>query len=434
MRGTPRQIGWVTAAALVVANMIGTGAFTALGLQLEQVHNSWSILALWIMGGLVSLFGALSYAELGTHIPRSGGEYRFLSELVHPFLGYLSGWVSLTVGFTAAVSLAAMAMAAYIDHYVGMPASWMAVAAVLLLSAVHSFSIQQSGFFQDVFTISKVALLLLLIGAGLFLPAETHALQWGSGWKSELTRPGFAVALIFGLYAFSGWNAAAYIVEEIRQPARNVPRALIGGTLLVSVLYLLLQMAFLRQAPLADLRGTVEVGQVAAYHMFGPRGGRWISFFIALFLISSISAMIWVGSRVVRAIAEDSHLWRFLARDNERGVPVRAIWFQATISIALILSGSFEAVLIYSGFVLQLFTTITVASIFRRRRLAIGAAGGYRSPFYPLPQVLYLLVSAWILYFLMATRPGESALGLLNLALGALLYWIDHRWMPRRNG
>ncbi|MCB9039903.1 MAG: amino acid permease [Lewinellaceae bacterium] len=418
-----RKIGWVSAAAIVVANMVGTGVFTSLGLQLQGLSSAWAILLLWMIGGMVSLFGAFSYAELGTKLPRSGGEYYFLSRIYHPFIGYLSGWVSLTVGFAASVALAAMAMGAYIGKFSPFSAQAVAIGAIALISMVHSVNIRQSSNFQNTFTALKLLLILFFIIACFALPTESGvgAAELSRAWHADLSKPAFAVSMVYVIYAFSGWNAAAYIVEEIREPARNLPRALIGGTLAVSLLYVLLQMAFLNQASTAQLKGKIEVGQVVAELMFGPAGGQLISFFIALFLISSISAMVWVGPRVVRAMANDYSIWRFLAEDNRHGIPVKAVWLQAGISIFMIVTSSFEQVLLYSGFVLQLFTTAAVAGIFVMRWK--NGHSGYSSPGYPWVQVAFLAISIWILAFLLYDRPMESLLGLANLGLGAISYW-----------
>ncbi|MCB9348595.1 MAG: amino acid permease [Lewinellaceae bacterium] len=425
-----RKIGWVSAAAIVVANMVGTGVFTSLGLQLQGLSSTWTIMLLWMIGGMVSLFGAFSYAELGTKLPRSGGEYYFLSRIYHPFIGYLSGWVSLTVGFAASVALAAMAMGAYIEKFAPFSAQTVATGAIVLISMVHSVNIRQSSNFQNTFTALKLLLILFFIIACFTLPSESGAMDISTTWRADLSKPAFAVSLVYVIYAFSGWNAAAYIVEEIEEPARNLPRALIGGTLVVSLLYVLLQLAFLKQATIPQLRGKIEVGQVVAELMFGPAGGRLISFFIALFLISSISAMVWVGPRVVRAMANDYSIWRFMAEDNRNGIPVKAVWLQAGISIFMVATSYFEQVLLYSGFVLQLFTTAAVAGIFVMRWK--NGHSGYSSPGYPWVQLAFLGISLWIMVFLVYDHPRESLLGLANLGLGALSYWLSKAYGSSR--
>jgi APA family basic amino acid/polyamine antiporter len=418
-----RKIGWGSAAALVVANMVGTGVFTSLGMQLQWVSSPVTIALLWTLGGIISLFGAFSYAELGAKLPRSGGEYYFLSQIYHPFLGYLSGWVSLTVGFAASVALSAMGMGAYLEHFLPQSAFYVAIAAILLISLVHSIDIQQSSRFQNAFTVLKLLLILsFILVCFLVEPAHSEPVS-GASWQSELLQPAFAVLLVYVVYAYSGWNAAVYIVEEIEAPTRNLPRALIGGTLVVSVLYVLLQLAFMYQAPVSGLQGRLDVGQVVAQLLFGHWGGKLISFFVALFLVSSISAMVWVGPRVVRAMADDYRIWHFLARDNKNGVPVRAIWLQAAISIFMIATSSFEQVLVYSGFVLQLFTIAAVGGIFVLRWK--NGHEGYSSPGYPWVQIVFLIISFAILVFLLYERPVQSLWGLVNLALGAISYFVS---------
>lgn len=417
-----KKIGWVSAAAIVVANMIGTGVFTALGDQLESLQNTWTILSLWVLGGLISLFGAFSYAELGTLFPRSGGEYHFLSKLYHPFIGYLSGWVSLTVGFAASVALSAMAMGAYLVAYLPISKTAIAVIAILSVSIVHSYNIRQSSRVQNFLTLLKIGLVLVFVISAFTMEPSQSAIDWSGGWRVELFSPSYAVALTYAIYAFSGWNAAAYIVGEIRAPKRNLPKALIGGTLLVSVLFILLQWAFLRQASVGELRNNEEVGQIVAQLMYGFEGGQLVSGLIALLLIAGISAMTWVGPRVTRTMASDYSVWQSFARDNQYGIPVRAIWLQTLISLFMVLTSSFEQVMLYSSFVLQLFTTLTIAGVFIARRQKNNRQH-YRSPGYPWIQILYLIFSVWLLVYLMIVKPYESLMGLSNLLIGALSYW-----------
>lgn len=417
-----KKIGWGSAGAIVVANMIGTGVFTTLGLQLDALQNTWTILSLWLIGGVIALFGAFSYAELGTRFPRSGGEYHFLSKLYHPFIGYLSGWVSLTVGFSASVALSAMAMGAYLVAYLPFSEKTLAVIAILSVSIVHSYNIRQSSRVQNFLTVLKVTLVLLFIISAFVMEPNQNAIDWSATWQQEMFSPSYAVALIYVMYAFSGWNAAAYIVEEIKTPKRNLPKALIGGTLLVSLLFVLLQWAFLRQATVAQLENKVEIGQIVAQLMYGTEGGQLVSGLIALLLIAGISAMTWVGPRVTRTMAGDYRVWQSFARDNRYGIPVRAIWLQTMISLFMVLTSSFEQVLVYSGFVLQLFTTFTVAGLFLARWRKDGQHF-YASPAYPWIQIIYLAFSVWMLVYLLIDQPYESLMGLSNLLIGAISYW-----------
>ncbi len=426
------SIGFFTATTIVVANMIGAGIFTSLGFQLVDTVNTWSIIILWSLGALMALCGALSYAELGTYWVRSGGEYHFLSKAFHPVLGYLSGWVSLTIGFSAPVALSAMALGKYIAPYLGVPSMVLALSTIVIISFFHSLSIKRSSILQNITTLLKVFLILILIYFGLTKTPAASAYLWDLSWKEELVLPAFAVSFVYVTFSYSGWNAAAYIVDEIRESRKNLPRALLLGTTVVSILYVLLNFVFLKQNPLEAIRGQLEIGQITAISLFGEEGGALLSFGIALMLLSCISAMVWVGPRVTQALAEDHKLWRWFSIKTKKQVPIRAIWLQTTITLMLLVTGTFEQVLIYSGFVLQLFAALTVAGVFVVRRKNI-VKTGFRSPLFPIPQLIFLVLSFWVLLYLVYAKPLETGLGLLNLVLGFLVFTFDNSYSKRLN-
>lgn len=420
------KIGALSATALVVASMIGTGAFTTLGIQLKLVPNATALLLLWLVGAVVAWCGAVSYAELGTRLPQSGGEAHFLGKIFHPLLGFLSGWVSLTVGFAGAVALAAMAVGHYLEAFTHWPPAATAAACILLLSAAHSLGTRDSSRIQNALTAVKFLVVLGLGLAGALLPADPLAVDLAPGFAfADLFSAGAAVAMISVFYAFSGFNAAVYIVEEIHRPRRNLPRALVGGTVLVGGLFILLQYGFLRQAGTAALSGEIDVARVAATAMLGGRWGGAVSAVIGILLLTSISAMIWVGPRVVRAMAGGHFLWRWFSMVSRTGVPVRATILQGAVSLFLVLTASFERVLLYSEFVLQLFTFLTVFGLVVLRARG-GGRPGYASPLYPLPQIVFLVFSGWSLLYLLLNNPAESLLGLLNVLAGLAAYYLDH--------
>ncbi len=419
------KIGWKTAAGLVIASMIGTGVFTSLGFQLLDLKNTWSIIILWVLGGIMALIGAFSYAELGTHFKDSGGDYIFLSKIFHPFFGYLYAWISLTVGFSAPVAIAAMALGYYLTdfipvHYVKI----LAISVILLVSIVHSFNLKQSGRFQDVFTIIKILFVLVLIVLGfLYVPNSTPDFDFSSTWQQEILKPGFAVSLVYVFFAYTGWNAAAYIVDEIKDSREDLPRALIGSTFFVLLVYVLLQLVFLKHASIAQLQGNVEVAVISFSNIFPKWGSVLVSLFIGVQLIGTISGYIWVGPRITHAMAKDFKLWKPLAGLNKAGIPVKALWLNTAICILLTLSGSFEKILLYAGFVLQIMGTLSVvAVIFIERK-----EGVFYNKYKPYPQILYLLFSAWVTFYVFTDRPWESLAGFGIIALGGVLYLFDKR-------
>lgn len=403
--------------------MIGTGVFTSLGFQLEVVQNTWTILLLWTLGGGMALIGALVYAELGTHFKRTGGDYIFLSETIHPAVGYLYAWVSLVVGFSAPIAIAAMAMNNYLSPIFGetiLPGLLFLVGVPVL----HVFSVQRSAKFQDLMTGIKIIFVLTLIGLGLAFGSSIAqpALNFSSSWKDEVLLPGFAVSLIYVFYAYTGWNSAAYIIEEVDQPQKNLPKALIWATVLVMVIYLLLQLVLLKHASVGQLAGKVQIADIAFGNLFGSTGALWISLFIGVQLIATISGYAWVGPRVTFAMAKDYALWKPLSQVNTQGVPVRAIVVNTAISLVLFLSGSFEQIMLYAGFVLQLMSTVTVYS-----SLKINKTEGFKTPFKPILQVIYIVFSLALMGYLLVDRPLESLAGIGILAVGFGVYAFDKK-------
>lgn len=418
-----QKIGWKTAAAIVIANMIGTGVFTSLGFQLADVQNTWSIIILWLLGGMLGLIGAFSYAELGTHFKESGGDYIFLSRIFHPFVGYLYAWISLTVGFSGPIAISALAMTSYLSPLnPSIFNDWFGISIILLVTAIHSVSVGQSGRFQSYSTLLKVLFVIVLILIGFYMvPINDTALNFSSSWKQELLIPGFAVSLIYVSYAYTGWNSAAYIIDEIDDPKRNLPKALIPATLLVTVLYILLQLVFLRHASVSDLSEKIEVATISFNNIFGAEGGIWVSIFIGLQLVATISGYLWVGSRVSYAMAKENPLWSRIATKNKNGIPVRALWLQAVISIILTLTGTFEQVLLYASFALQLMGTLTIASLLWLKR----QDGAYHSPGRPWFQITYIIFSVWVLGFMLKEQPYESFIGLAFVLVGGISFFFQ---------
>ena len=418
-----KKVSFLTAASLVVANMIGTGVFTSLGFQLSSVQNTWSILFLWLAGGGLALFGAFAYAELGTHFRESGGDYIYLSRLFHPLLGYLSAWAGLTVGFSAPVALAAMAFIKYLMPFGFENSTWLAVAIIVVIGLMHSFTIKHSSRFQNVTTFIKVFFIIILLVLAFVLPGgSANGFNFSRSWRHEVMLPGFAVSMVYVSFAYTGWNAAAYIAGEMKDPLRNLPRALIISTLFVALVYILFQYALLKNAGIAELQGKEEVTFISFSHLLGSTGGKWVSVFIAIQLVATISSYLWVGPRVTAAMANEHHLWQPLAKQNQHGIPVRAVWLHVAISIALVLTGSFEKVLLYAGFVLQLMASLTVASSLR---LHVKNNSIFTSPLKPWLQIIFLLFNAYVLVLTFINRPLESLIGIGILGIGIVIYFFD---------
>ena len=417
-----------------MANMIGTGVFTSLGFQVGDLPTGFPIVLLWTVGGLLSLCGAFCYAELGAMMPRSGGEYHLLREGVHPLAGFLAGWISITVGFAAPVALAAAAFGEYLGRISGdIDPRWFAIPVVGVVTMVHLGSLRFTGRFQVVFTVGKILLILILIGAAAFAKQSfAPSLAPVDGDSERILQPAFAISLVYVMYAYTGWNAAAYIVGEIREPQRNLPRALILGTVLVTVLYVALNVAFLIAAPADKLVGQPEVALIAAQHLFGENGGAVMGILIAFGLISSISAMTWAGPRVAQTMGEDHRLFRTLSKRNRHQIPARAILLQGTVVAALVATTTFKQLLLYIESLLILSSMVTVAAVIWLRIKKPDADRPFRVPGYPVTPILYIAASLWMLYFLTAKHPEESAWGLATLVLGWLVYLVS-KWRSKKS-
>jgi len=421
-----RFIGLGTAFLIVVANMIGTGVFTTLGLQAAAVADGGALLLLWLLGGVVALCGALCYAELAAALPRSGGEYHFLSRIYTPSLGRLAGFVSVTVGFSAPVALASMALGHYAGTLIPVDPIIIAIAALGLVTGLHAFDLGVGGAFQVAATLVKVLVVLLFALAGLSaasVPGSLSPMPTAATLEAVFSAP-FALALIYVSYAYSGWNAVVYVVDEVRRPSRTVPRALVAGTAAVTGLYLLLNLAFLRTTDVVELAGTLEVGALSARNLFGDEGGALVSLVLSLLLVSTISAMVLAGPRVLARIGEDLPALRFLSLRNRRGAPTRAVMLQQGLALAFILTDSFEAVLTFAGFTLSLFALLTVGGLVRLRGREPALERPFRVPLYPLPPLVFLLVSGMSLILAVPQRPLSMLAVAALLALG---WWISGR-------
>ena len=425
---TPKSIGYSTAAAIVIASMIGTGVFTTLGLQAQEIQTAFALLCLWGVGGLIAMTGALSYGELAAAMPRSGGEYHFLAHIYHPVLGAAAGWISVSIGFAAPSALAAMALGRYATAFSDLSPVWIAVVTIATITAFHAFSVRTGQLFHNVTTAMKLALIVLFCIAGLLVePVKSNSVAPSlSGWR-EVFSPAFAFSLIYVSYAYSGWNAATYVAGEVRHPQRTLPAALFHGTLLVAVLYLLLNFVFLRTIPLSQLTGKIEVGALSANYIFGGDGGLLISAMICVLLVSTISAMVMAGPRVLQVAGEDLPRLRPLAKRTRGGAPLRAIMLQQLLAIVFVLTDSFEGVLSYAGFTLNLMALLTVAGVFVLRYTAPDLPRPYRVWGYPFTPAVFVLLNMVILAFVLQARPVAACASLLTVLAGVLLALLHKR-------
>lgn len=421
-----------TATALAVADMIGTGVFTSLGFQVPGIPSGFALLMLWVIGGVVALCGALSYAELSAAFPRSGGEYNFLSRVYSPAVGFLAGWVSATVGFAAPVAIAAIAFGDYFQGVVpGAPKLYMGLGLIWITSAILITGMKQSSLFQDVMTGLKILLIVVLIAAGFAMGGGTNiSFVPTSQDLGYIVSAPFAISLVYVMYAYSGWNAATYISGEIKDPQRNVPRSLIVATLIVMALYVLLNAAFLYSTPVGKLAGQVKVGLIAGTEIFGPYGGKIVGALICLGLISAVSAMMWIGPRVTMVMGEDLALLRWFAHKTPSGVPARALIVQTLVATVLLFTGTFEKVVLFIQFSFTLCSFLAVLGVIVLRFTQPGLPRPYRTWAYPLTPILFMAITLWMLIYQLMEKPVESLQGLALMLSGLIVYALSNMLKP----
>jgi len=429
------SLGVPTATAVVIAAMVGSGVFTTLGFQVAEIRSTFAIMMVWLVGGVIALCGAFTYAELGAALPRSGGEYHLLRRVYTPALGFLSGWVSATVGFAGPSALAAMALASYTGTFIsGIPENHLAAGAVLGFSLIHASSLQVGTTFQNLLTVLKVGLILGFVGAAFTVDQVQGITLWPqAGDVGLITGPAFAIALIFVSYAYTGWNAAIYIAGEIKQPSRTLPRSLLLGTLTVTALYALLNYVFLRTVPMDELAGQIEVGFLAGVHIFGEAGGQVTAAIIAGLLASTVSAYVFLGPRILMVMGEDMPALTWLSVKSQRGLPVNAFVFQTLVTLAFIYTSTFDQVMLYASILLIANSTLAVAGVYVLRRNEPNLPRPYRTWGYPVTPAVFLAVNIWTLMYVLRTRTFESFVGLVILGVGLTLYAAVQRLTLKNN-
>ena len=427
-QGKIRTMSLYTATCLVVANMVGTGVFTSLGFQVADGLTPFVILVLWLVGGVCAFCGGVAYAELASALPRSGGEYHFLSRIFHPSVGFLAGWVSITAGFAAPVAAGAIAFGDYIHKISpGLGALPLAFAALAFITVAMLASARLREWFQNVSTSLSFLAILVFLGFGFFAPAHGSSLAPQAGDTAQVFSHSFAADLFWVMFAYAGWNASTYVTGEVRNPSRNVPLSMAIGTVIVTVLYLALNAIFLRAAPAAELSGHDQVGLIAGTHVFGVAGGKWMALLIAAGLLSHIGSMQWIGPRVTATMGEDNRVLRPLSIVSKGGIPIYATLVQTAIAAFMLARGTFESVVIYVQFTITLCSGLVVLGVFVLRVREPELPRPVRAWGYPITPAIFLVVNGWMLWHGFTSHPRESLVGLATILSGLLLFFFSRQ-------
>jgi APA family basic amino acid/polyamine antiporter len=442
-----RGLGLVGAASMLVCNVIGTGVFLKARVMTCNVGAPAMVMAVWVTAGLLSLAGALTYAELAVAMPRSGGEYVFLREAYGRPLAFLYGWMRFFVGNSGGIAALAAGFAIFLNGVSGgalsgggIPA--VAIAVIVLVTMVNCAAVSVGGRVAATLTVLKAAL-ILGVGLGGFLLARGdwgHFAATGGAGACEGVEAaarggaaGFAAAMLGALWAYNGWNETTYVAGEVKEPQRNLPLAIVGGLLVVAALYVFVNASYfyvLSPAQVAGVPASSAVSTAAIAAFLGPEAARLMAAAMAVSVFGALQAASLVMARVPHAMAQDGLFFRFLATVSPRTrVPVRALFAQAAWAIVLVLSGTFDQLTDYAMFSVLIFVALTTASVFLLRRRG-GPATSYRTWGYPVTPALFLLVALWLIVNTLQTSPRQALAGLGLMALGAPFYFY---WSRRRD-
>jgi basic amino acid/polyamine antiporter, APA family len=445
--GLERRLGTYDAAAIIVSNVIGSGIFITPALIATLVPDPWFMIGVWFAGGVLAFAGAMAYAELAALRPRAGGEYVYLREAFGPVAAFLTGWTSFVAGFSGAIAASAVGLTTYLGRFMPMaadtrayvslplgvvtlsvtPQSLMAILVIVLLSLVHLRGVGPGRLMQNVLAALKVTALLLLIALGFSLgEGSTEHFQVGQ----PVAAAGWVLALVPVMFSYSGWNAAAYVAEEVRNPERFVPRALALGTGAVVAVYVVLNVLYVYSMPVAELgqlRGSVV--DVIADRLFGPAAGDLLGIMTIISIAASISAMIFAGPRVYYAMARDGAFLPVAARIHPKyRTPAAAIIAQGVWSCVLVLTGGFEQLIEYTGFAVVLFSGIAGVALFVLRRRYPDEPRPFRAWGYPFAPALFVGASALIVMNAVWRSPGPAGAGVIIILAGLpFFYWLQRR-------
>jgi len=429
----PRKLKLFSLTNIVIGDMIGAGIFTTSGLLLVQLHDPLLLLLLWVVGGAIALSGALSYGELGAKFPKAGGDYAFLTRLFSPLLGFLSGWVSFLVGFSAPVAASALAFSEYLVRTLPEEAlppqleltkKAIAIGIILVFTLIHYFGLNSGSKVQNVLTVLKIGLILVLLftgfafGEGSF---EHFRIEKGESFAGANLKT-IGLALMWILFAYSGWNASTYVGSEVQNPVKNIPRSLIVGTFAVTVIYLLLNILYVYAVPPDEMKGIISIGGLTANNLFNRSLDQVFSLFIALILLSAISVLIMIGPRVYYAMAQSGHFFGLARKINRSRVPGYSILMQSGLAIIYVLSGTFDQIITFLSFSLGIFPILAVIGVFKLR---IKQQTVRKLPGYPLLPAFFILSSIGILIFAFLERPVESSIAIGLIIVGIpVFYWL----------
>ena len=445
-----RQIGLFDAVMVIAGDMIGTGIFIATGVIAATLPSPGGILLIWVLGGLLALTGALSCAELSASMPYAGGDYNYIKAAYGKLMGFLSGWSSFLVTFSGAIAFLAVTFNGFMAFFfpvlgseeaffsanvVGLSITVTAgtifsIIVVLLISTLHCIGVRQGTMMQNFLSILKIGALLGIIFLGVFFgKGDTAHFTPLFDWQKIGNFSVFAAAFIPVIFAYSGWNAIIYIAGEVREPERNLPRALLWANLIVIALYLAINMVYIYAVPVTEMQGALRVSEVATTALFGHQTSAWITAIITVSILGALNVVTMLGPRIYYAMARDGVFFRRLDYVHPKlGTPVNAIVLQAIWACLLIVTGTFGTLFTYVSVVITLFSALTVGSVIVLRYKRPDLPRPYKLWGYPIVPLLFIAAHIWIVWGSVIEKPFESLVGVFIVCLGIPAYLI---WQNR---
>ncbi len=424
-----RSLGLTDATLLVVGCIIGVGIFRTASSIAAYIQSPALILTLWLFGGLLSISGALCYAELSAMFPASGGDYVYVKETYGRLWGFLFGWTKLFIERTGTIAILGFVFAEYLRRIITFeePAlRWFAAAAILLLTAVNVAGVRWGKYVQNVFTLLKIGALtaIVLVGAHAAMTHPPVTVDWSLPPLNSSAIQSMGVALIFVLWTYGGWTEAAYVAEEVKQPTRTVPAAIIGGVLLTTVLYLLVNWSYLLFVPIGELPQTPLVAARVMQQVFGSAGSVFIASMITCSAFGALNGYILTGARILYAMGQDHALFTRLTTIHPKlRTPALALWVNALISVGLVFTKTLDQIMTYSTVVISVFFAMSVFAVILLRQRKPHMARPYRAIGYPLTPLLFCLTMAGFILDVCVKKPSDAVFGFGLLLLGLPLYW-----------
>ncbi len=442
-----KRLSLTSATLLVVGTIIGAGVFSTPGFVAATLGAPWLIILAWVLGGAISLAGALSYAELGAAWPDAGGHYVYMRRAYGPFWGFLDGWTAMLINFPGSIAAMSIALAAYLGELIAPLAATrvilsipavgnvsvgqvVVVITIGLLSGINHLGIREGAWVQNVVTGLKVVVFAVFIIAGLIAEPATPGVLSSGGSETPFSVSALGVALIAVMFTYFGWDSATYVAGEVRNPRRNLPLAALWGTLGVTAIYVALNVVFLRAVPAQALEGSVVIADVAARSLFGPVASRLVTVAVIVSILGGLNAMVMTGPRVIYAMSRDGVFFSGAGRlDEKRRTPARAIWIQAGVSAVLAFTGTFEALFTAAGFVITLLAGATAIGVLVLRRREPNHPRPYRTWGAPATPILFALAALWIGISSIIEQPIYSVAGLAVIGSA----WPAYRLWRRRD-